>query len=322
MAIAVPLLMTATGAGAALGAALSISATMATALTTVAFSVTGISDKINKAAASVFGEDLVMVGNIFGAAYGAFGGGFGIGDAAAGTGADAINGMDLASDQFTAAGTGGAGDFGSLAEMAGESMDSMGALADGAYGGEAALESSQLAGMESMAPSQTLSPMASGGQDLINGGGGINGPELAAVQEVAPLQQAGQSAVQAEGAVASQAAGERAAGAKAAGRNAAAPMQGPGSAADYRNGSDVMSDAHSRGAGGFKPSGAGGRSFFDRLIYDEKGNVSRGAWGALEGVGKGISAAQKAKDDRRMFDDKMAEERRRMGMSTGLTVTR
>ncbi|MCA0214518.1 MAG: hypothetical protein LCH79_15240 [Proteobacteria bacterium] len=289
MAIAVPLLMTATGAGAALGAAIGISGAMATALTTVAFSVTGISDKINKAAASVFGEDLVKIGNIFGAAYGAFGGGFGIGDAAAGTGADAINGMDLASDQFTAAGTGGAGDFGSLAEMAGESMDSMGTLADGAYGGEAALESSQLAGMESMAPSQTLSPMASGGQDLLNA---PNGPELAAVEQVQGVQEVAAPTVKAEGAVASQAT-------KAQPAAAAKPIASANQAA-----------------------APGQRSFFERLIYDEKGNVSRGAWGALEGVGKGISAASAARDKQKQIDSEMAEQRRRMGMSTGLTVTR
>ena len=36
----------------------------------MAFAVTGISDKINKAAESVFGKDLVAVANIAGAAYG------------------------------------------------------------------------------------------------------------------------------------------------------------------------------------------------------------------------------------------------------------
>lgn len=65
MAIAVPLLLAAAGASTAV--ALTVG---------VAFAVTGINDKINKAAEGVFGKDLVMVGNLAGMAYGAFGGGF------------------------------------------------------------------------------------------------------------------------------------------------------------------------------------------------------------------------------------------------------
>lgn len=61
MAVAIPLLMMAGGA------------TATTALVVgVAFAVTGINDKINKAASGVFGEDLVKVANIAGMAYGAY----------------------------------------------------------------------------------------------------------------------------------------------------------------------------------------------------------------------------------------------------------
>lgn len=48
-------------------------------LVSVAFSVTGISAKIDKAATKVFGKDLVMLGNVLGAGYAMFNGGFDIG---------------------------------------------------------------------------------------------------------------------------------------------------------------------------------------------------------------------------------------------------
>lgn len=113
MAIAVPFLMSATGASAAIGAAVGVSATMVSTVASIAFQVTGINDKINKAASKVFGEDLVKFANIAGAVYGAVNGGFDIGkgaDAAGGaasaidaSSAGAINGMDAASDAFSAA---------------------------------------------------------------------------------------------------------------------------------------------------------------------------------------------------------------------------
>lgn len=70
------------------------------------FQVSGINDKINKAASKVFGEDLVNVANIAGAVYGAWNGGFsldpakeflGIGEAAAGLsgGAEAASAMNV-----------------------------------------------------------------------------------------------------------------------------------------------------------------------------------------------------------------------------------
>ena len=76
MAIAVPLIMGATGASAAIAGALGVSATAVGIGTSLALAATGIGSKVDKAAANVFGKDLVNVGNIAGAAYGAFGGGF------------------------------------------------------------------------------------------------------------------------------------------------------------------------------------------------------------------------------------------------------
>ena len=69
MAVVIPFIASAMGASAVVSTVIA-----------VGFAVTGISEKINKAASSVFGEDLVKIGNIAGMAYGAFNGGFGIGD--------------------------------------------------------------------------------------------------------------------------------------------------------------------------------------------------------------------------------------------------
>lgn len=63
MAVVIPLVLGALGAS-----------TMVSTIVGIAFAVTGISDKINKAAASVFGEDLVGLANIAGMAFGAAGG--------------------------------------------------------------------------------------------------------------------------------------------------------------------------------------------------------------------------------------------------------
>lgn len=83
-----------------------VAATIASVATSVVFQVSGINDKINKAASKVFGEDLVNVANIAGAVYGAWNGGFsldpakeflGIGEAASGMSgaADAAAAMNV-----------------------------------------------------------------------------------------------------------------------------------------------------------------------------------------------------------------------------------
>jgi hypothetical protein len=81
MAIAVPFLLTAAGATAT-----------TVAMVSVAFAVTGINQKIDKAASNVFGEDLVKVATIAGLAYGAYNGGFGFGEGA-GEAASGLSGM-------------------------------------------------------------------------------------------------------------------------------------------------------------------------------------------------------------------------------------
>ena len=74
--------MSATGASAAIAGAIVVSgitAGVVSAVTSVVFQVSGINDKINKAASKAFGEDLVGFANIAGAVYGAVNGGFDIG---------------------------------------------------------------------------------------------------------------------------------------------------------------------------------------------------------------------------------------------------
>lgn len=61
-----------------MASALGATALQAT-LVSVSFAVTGISAKIDKAASKVFGKDLVMLGNVLGAGYAMFNGGFDIG---------------------------------------------------------------------------------------------------------------------------------------------------------------------------------------------------------------------------------------------------
>ena len=103
MAIVVPFI-----ASAGLGAIgiTGVAATIASVATSVVFQVSGINDKINKAASKVFGEDLVNVANIAGAVYGAWNGGFsldpakeflGMGEAAGGLSgaADAAAAMNV-----------------------------------------------------------------------------------------------------------------------------------------------------------------------------------------------------------------------------------
>ena len=100
MAIAIPFLIASTATGAAVAAAIGVTAATLATVTTIAFAVTGINEKINKAASNVFGEDLVKVVNIAGMAYGMYNGGFDVsssfGDTAAVTAsaADVASGLD------------------------------------------------------------------------------------------------------------------------------------------------------------------------------------------------------------------------------------
>ena len=76
MAVAVPLLLANTAAGMAIAGTIGVTVGTLATVTAVAFQVTGINDKINKAASKVFGEDLVQVANLAGMAYSGFNGGW------------------------------------------------------------------------------------------------------------------------------------------------------------------------------------------------------------------------------------------------------
>lgn len=115
MAVAVPLLLANTAAGMAIAGTIGVTVGTLATVTAVAFQVTGINDKINKAASNVFGEDLVQVANLAGMAYAGFNGGWqseglsgmlGGAEVAAG-GADVASVADKAFDADWAKATGG-----------------------------------------------------------------------------------------------------------------------------------------------------------------------------------------------------------------------
>lgn len=302
MAIAIPILMAATGAGAAIGAAVGISATMATMITSVAFSVTGISSKIDKAAASVFGDDLVKVADIFGAAYGAFTGGT-FGFDGAGEAAGGLTELGEAGGYGYTQGTEEALQFGSLADRAGDA-----AGMDGSIMGDQSLSELGDAGGYGYAPNADSNVVEA-----------LNPSETAPTSQGGPIEQTRltgrpASLIQGTGAASAQAstadaaganaAGVQAAGANAAGANAAANVQAPGAA---------------------PPASQG---FFGRLggmVLDKNGQLTnaggRLVGGLVQGVGSGYAAATKAKQEQAMFDAKMAEIRRMQSQSTGLRVT-
>lgn len=281
MAIAIPILMSATGASAAIGAAVGLSAAAVTTLTTITFAVTGISEKINKAASKVFGEDLVMVGNIFGAAYGAFSGAFGATDGAAAAGdaagfvgegaASGVPGWDAA---YSAAG----GEMGSLADLAG-GMD---------YGGTETL----------LNEADAIEQMGGDRASFLEGtdaAESVSAVEKAVTNPIAQAEATGNPAslLPKTGAASAQAGSTQAAGAQvappqAAAPNAAAPVNAP-------------------------------RSFFNRLMFDEKGGINPTT---LRVGGQVLAGYGKSAQEQKLLDQKIAEQRRRSNQSSGVRVTR
>lgn len=293
MAVAIPFIMSATGASAALGAVVGLSATAVSTLTMVAFSVTGISEKINKAASKVFGEDLVKIGNLFGTAYAAFNGGFDIGGGEA-VGKAALDGTNA----FGANSVDNAFNLGDLAE--GADMATMGApgVVESAQGllneGDAIAQMGGDASDFFASTGPALDTAAAPGNvlDAMEANGGL--APLDAPASVAPTS--GAASAQAAEAAPGQAAAPQATSAQAT-----AAQAGPGSVA--------------------KPGG----SFFDRLIYNKDGTVNsstlRMGGNLLAGLGQGYSQAQAAKSKQGMFDAEMAERRRQQNQRTGVRIT-
>lgn len=288
MAIVVPFLMTATGASAAIGAALGgISATMVSTIASVAFQVTGINDKINKAASKVFGEDLVGIANIAGMAYGAINGGFDIGSNAGGaasaidaSSAGAINGMDAASDAFSAANSSAGGSLasdgmGGIYNAPGTSGNVIDSLAKNGLSG--ANEYTADGGMNSV-EMNAITPEQSAGTNLIQ-------PSQPLGMDSKALEQSTKAAEVAS----SSAAAPRAAGVDAAGGKATA---GQGLKAGEVSQSAAAPQAAQKAAAA-PAVGAKSGSFFDKLMSNDK------ALGAvIQGVGGGISAAANSKAEK------------------------
>lgn len=292
MAIIVPILLSTTGAAAAIGTAVGISATAVTAIASVAFQVSGINNKINQAAAKVFGEDLVMIANVAGAVYGAVNGGFGGGgaDAAAAatdaSSAMAVSGLDLASDTFNAAG---------------------GVVSDGfsALGGGTTDASSLWAtnGMDAADNAFNLANKAAGG-GLVSDGVGVNliRPDAPMQVDAKPVSNstslaADELANRSQGAGSSVQSG--AASQTAAGQNASAMKASSG---QQLKAGDITKGVEAPRTPAVNTAATKPGSFFDKLLSNDKavGEV-------IKGVGAGISGAANAKAEK----DKLAWQKQR-----------
>ena len=296
MAIAVPFIMAASGASAAIGAAVGISATMVSTIASVAFQVTGINDKINKAASKVFGEDLVKFANIAGAGYAMFNGGFDIGDAADAGGAasaidpssaGAVNGMDAASDAFSAANSAAGGGlasdgFGGIYNAPGTAGNVIDTLSSNGLSG--AKQYVPDGGMNSV--EMGIAPDASAGTDLINPGKPLGVDSKVTATAPSATEGLQQAAAPQPGA----------AGVDAAGNKYSLVSQGNASAPVSGSGLGVRPPASLQPPA---PAGFGAKagSFFDRLLNNEK------AMGlAIQGLGQGLTAAQANKAQQEALD--------------------
>ncbi|MES2611150.1 MAG: hypothetical protein V4679_12960 [Pseudomonadota bacterium] len=307
MAIIVPIVMAATGATTAIAASLTVafgttvSAAMVTAVTSIALQVTGINNKINKAASKVFGEDLVNVANVVGAVYGAVNGGFNFGEGGAGlTEAGGALGTKAMLDGTTAFGANSAqGAFN---------------LADAANVGKAAMDGTNVFGNHSI--------MGQGDQGLLRlGGDGLPINEAAEVAKVAgPAASAGTSVaapgqplgmdidpiegptdlprVHQTGAAAPVAGPEQQIFSRYVQHNASAPVTAPAVA----GGSATAPVAPVKG------------SFFDRL--GSLATSEKGLGAIVQGVGTGITNASKERLER----EKMAMLERNYRSVSGVRV--
>ena len=295
MAIAIPFLMSATGASAAIGAAVGISATMVGTIASVVFQVTGINDKINKAASKVFGEDLVKFANIAGAGYAMFNGGFDIGGADAGgaasaidpSSAGAINGMDAASDAFSAANSAAGGGlvsdgFGGIYNAPGTAGNVIDTLSrNGLSGAKQYVPDGGMNNVEMGA-----APDASAGTDLINPGKPLGVDSKVTATAPSATEGLQQAAAPQPGA----------AGVDAAGNKYSLVSQGNASAPVSSSGLGVRPPASLQPPA---PTGFGAKagSFFDKLMANEK------AMGlAIQGLGQGLTAAQANKAQQEALD--------------------
>ena len=294
MAIVVPFLLSSTAVGTAIGlttsiagaigGALSVGAGLVSTITSVAFQVTGVNDKINKAASKVFGEDLVGFANLAGAAYGAFNGGFDIGGS---------SDVATAGASLSKAALDGTTDFGlNSAQGAYDVATGASGLADAAVGlageslSKSALDGTNALGANSTPNSFNLAEQAGVAPDAASGTNLI-APDKPLGLDVKPPTSATGATDGLKQAAATQpgAAGVNAAGANAAGSNASGNMaaaQAPAPVVPPTNPPTL----------GAKTGG-----FFDRLINNEK------AMGmAIQGLGQGLTSAQAGKAQQEALD--------------------
>lgn len=281
MALAVPLLLANTAAGAAIAGAIGVTVGTLATVTSIAFQVTGINDKINKAASKVFGEDLVQVANLAGMAYAGFNGGWQ---------SEGLSGV-LGGAEVAAGGA----DVASVADKAFE--------ADWASSGAMEVPSGAISPgnvFDKIKPQ--ASTTASNGLDLRNGGSILGDGQLSmADNSTRTLEMAEAAAPTAtvepvsKYAIAPNAAGTSAP--NAAGTSAAARTSTGLNAADSNATSGL----------GLKASGdalAPQKGFFERLIANAGDKTIAGL---VQGAAQGYSAAQASKT----AEQRAAEERRR-----------
>lgn len=288
--------MSATGVSAAIGAAVGLSATMVGTIASVAFQVTGVNDKINKAASKVFGEDLVKFANIAGAGYAMFNGGFDIGGGADAGGAasaidpssaGAVNGLDAADNAFSAANSAAGGGlasdgFGGIYNAPGTAGNVIDTLSSNGLSG--AKQYVPDGGMNSV--EMGIAPDASAGTDLINPGKPLGVDSKVTATAPSATEGLQQAAAPQPGA----------AGVDAAGNKYSLVSQGNASAPVSSSGLGVRPPASLQP---LPPAGFGAKagSFFDRLLNNEK------AMGlAIQGLGQGLTAAQANKAQQEALD--------------------
>lgn len=291
MAVVIPIIMAYTGATATIASAVGLTAaigsaaaaTVVSTVASIAFQVTGINDKVNKAASKVFGEDMVKVINIAGAVYGAVNGGFNFGEGGAGlTEAGGALSTKAMLDGTTAFGANSAqGAFN---------------LADAANVGKAALDGTNVFGNHSI--------LGQGDQGLLRlGGDGLPINDVAEVARVAgPAASAGTS-VGAPG----QPWGmdidpiEGPAGLHTTHQTgAAAPIEGPAQQVFSRyvqpNASAPVTAPAMAGGSATTPVAPVKGSFFDRL--GSLATSEKGLGAIVQGVGTGITNASKERLER------------------------
>ena len=279
MAIVVPLLIGSTGIGAAAAAAIGISAGTLATVAGIAFQVTGINDKINKAASKVFGEDLVNVANIFGTVYSAATGSWDISDEVGGMFGKGAEGVATTVDDLYKPTT-----------LTSEAWDAAGVAnmeaATAAAAEMTATETAGAAGENLFGPKAPADPAVTdvNGYDM-NTGTSNSASSVGADTKEAAFSQSKQAASTTQTATGPQGATSAVAAQAQSVPNAAAPS--------------ATSAVKAPGAPG--AAGAQSGSFFDKLM-NNKLMTPQLVSGAISGLAKGYSSGQAEKMAERRFN--------------------